>query len=107
MGVKEWPQCVQILTGDFNNIKVDNEPYNTLSRSEIGLLDAARQLPLGNIVPFTLHKFRGFDFKNETKGDGTVTLGSSESGLPDATHIDWVMYRNGKDLSIEPRQYEV
>merc|ERR1712032_1527758 len=42
-GVLEWPQCVQILTGDFNNIKSNNEVYNILTDPRTGLLDVARQ----------------------------------------------------------------
>eukprot|EP00441_Pelagodinium_beii_P014572 CAMPEP_0197660560 /NCGR_PEP_ID=MMETSP1338-20131121/50919_1 /TAXON_ID=43686 ORGANISM="Pelagodinium beii, Strain RCC1491" /NCGR_SAMPLE_ID=MMETSP1338 /ASSEMBLY_ACC=CAM_ASM_000754 /LENGTH=335 /DNA_ID=CAMNT_0043237931 /DNA_START=28 /DNA_END=1035 /DNA_ORIENTATION=+ len=106
MGVLEWPQCVQVVTGDFNNIKSSNECYSILTAGQTGLLDSAREVKLPkDVVPFTLHKFQGLNFVAE-RGDGTVDLSAASQEL-DAQHIDWVLYRNGSDLQVKAMQYEV
>lgn len=106
-GAVEWPQCVQIVTGDFNNIKANNEVYDILTRSETGLLDTARRVSLPkDIVPFTLHKFQGLEF-DPVQGDGTVDLSAAGATEADARHIDWIMFRNGSDMQVEPTNYQV
>jgi endonuclease/exonuclease/phosphatase family metal-dependent hydrolase len=106
-GALEWPQCVQIVTGDFNNIKINNEVYDILARPQTGLLDTARQVVLPqDTVPFTLHKFQGLDF-DPVRGDGTVELSAGPTAKLDAQHIDWVLFRNGDDLQLQAASYEV
>jgi len=105
-GALEWPQCVQIVTGDFNNVKHNNEVYHVLTNPKTGLLDAARQLQLGtDMVPFTIHKFQGLGFA-ASRGDGTVELGTCAIDK-DAQHIDWVLFRNGVDMQVSPVKYQV
>eukprot|EP00931_Biecheleriopsis_adriatica_P115053 TRINITY_DN9089_c0_g1_i1.p1 TRINITY_DN9089_c0_g1~~TRINITY_DN9089_c0_g1_i1.p1 ORF type:complete len:370 (-),score=69.39 TRINITY_DN9089_c0_g1_i1:95-1114(-) len=106
-GALQWPQCVQIVTGDFNNIKANNACYDILTRQATGLLDVARQLPpRSDMVRFTLHKFDGVDFVS-SKGDGTVDLHAANSKEADAQHIDWILFRNGRDLRVQPVAFEV
>jgi len=105
-GALEWPQCVQIVTGDFNNVKHKNEVYQILTDPKTGLLDAARQVPLAtDMAPFTIHKFQGLGFA-ASQGDGTVEL-SPGAADKDAQHIDWILYRNGVDMQVLPARYEV
>lgn len=106
IGASEWPQCVQIVTGDFNNIKANNEVYGILTREETGLRDAARQVQLSDVVPFTLHKFQGLEFAG-SHGDGTVDLSAAPTDVLDAQHIDWVLFRNGSDMQVEATHYQV
>jgi len=107
-GVLEWPQCVQIVTGDFNSIKANNDCYDILAQIETGLLDTAREVPrrLLDVTPFTLHKFEGLDF-DASKGDGSVVLDVAGNNEPDAQHIDWVFFRNGSALQVKPVKYQV
>jgi len=105
-GALEWPQCVQIVTGDFNNVKHNNEVYHVLTNPKTGLLDAARQAPFAtDMVPFTIHKFQGLGFA-ASQGDGTVELGTCATDK-DAQHIDWVLFRNGSDMQVLPVKYQV
>jgi len=105
-GALEWPQCVQIVTGDFNNVKHNNEVYHVLTNPKTGLLDAARQVPFAtDMVQFTIHKFQGLAFE-ASRGDGTVELDVSATDK-DAQHIDWVLFRNGVDMQVLPVKYQV
>jgi hypothetical protein len=106
-GIREWPQCVHVVTGDFNNTKIKNECYDILTKGNSGLLDTARQVELGSdVVPFTIHKFEGLQFSS-SQGDGTVDLSSDANAGIDGQHIDWVLYRNNSDLQVKPLKYEV
>merc|ERR1712232_629563 len=84
-GANEWPQCVQIVTGDFNSIKSGNKEYDILIQPEIGLVDVASRVSLEGVPRFTLHKFEGLEFES-SKGDGTVKLNAATSERADAQH---------------------
>eukprot|EP00928_Gymnodinium_smaydae_P044481 TRINITY_DN29671_c0_g1_i2.p1 TRINITY_DN29671_c0_g1~~TRINITY_DN29671_c0_g1_i2.p1 ORF type:complete len:432 (-),score=89.33 TRINITY_DN29671_c0_g1_i2:98-1348(-) len=125
MGAVEFPQCVHVVAGDFNNVKAFNPVYDTLTRPEIGLSDVVVHCAAGDVsdrrmVPFTLHKFRGLAFGTEqSRGDGTVSLdvpglaaaddaaAADWDARPDARHIDWIFFRNGSDMQLEPVDFEV
>jgi len=106
---EELPEAVQILCGDFNSPKTDNEVYQVLSHAETGLIDAARTSTIRRLGSrSTIHKFHGEHFKEE-KGDGTVDLGSSseDEDEADGRHIDWIFGRSAKTVELRPSAYEV
>lgn len=103
---RDLPNVPQVLCGDFNSAKGGNTEYAHLTL-DVGLQDTARCAASTSLHPSTFHKFQGPSF-HATKGDGTVKFQEhSQGGHGDARHIDWVLWRNGLDVCLEPRSFRV
>mmetsp|Transcript_5977 Transcript_5977/g.13084 ORF Transcript_5977/g.13084 Transcript_5977/m.13084 type:complete len:307 (-) Transcript_5977:349-1269(-) len=107
-GWRRDPGLVQIVCGDFNSAKESSPFYQRMVSQSVGLLDAARTAEsVGDMPPFTIHKFEGLEF-NSNQGDGTVEFSAaSDEDEPDANHIDWVLWLNAKSTELQPLSYEV
>jgi len=106
---KSSPECAQVVCGDFNSPKGGNEVYDVMTSALTGMSDVVRSVPVRGMVPSTIHKWQGTDFKASV-GDGTVDLGAADGhGLAeDARHIDWMLWRNGtRGTALRPISCEV
>jgi len=102
-----WPGSPIILGGDFNTIKEEQGPYQTLV-AEAGLQDAWVAAPHQVCEPplhSTIHKFRGIDF-DAAKGDGTVVL-NKENKEAGRGFIDWLLWQDGLEWGLYPHRCEV
>eukprot|EP00429_Kryptoperidinium_foliaceum_P107498 CAMPEP_0176260852 /NCGR_PEP_ID=MMETSP0121_2-20121125/39794_1 /TAXON_ID=160619 /ORGANISM="Kryptoperidinium foliaceum, Strain CCMP 1326" /LENGTH=321 /DNA_ID=CAMNT_0017600771 /DNA_START=59 /DNA_END=1024 /DNA_ORIENTATION=- len=105
----ERPEAALVVCGDFNSTKAGSPAYARLAAvPTAGLRDVARAVPSRASRPrlrSTIHKFQGTAFDGG-RGDGTVRLATAQDA-EDAGHIDWLFWRNGAGLRLQPRDYEV